>query len=707
MFGHKIERRQTRVATIVVALALLFIGCFSSVGVAKAATMEELQAMIATLMAQIAAMQATSGGAVGATTGTSTAVVQVGTPVVVTAPLRVRVAPGVNSLFIATQPVGATGVVIEGPVVKDGYNWFKVDYATGTDGWNVGGWLRARTDLPDILGKYVGYMDGKQFIATENISRAEALANCKLNATNNPTAVVRCTWRGEEIYVSTSVKSTPRIIEAMGPADASFINATIVFGMPLTGIPAVTGPANIGSINWGDGTAVETVFELISGREKTVRRKHVYASNGSYTITVTGLDGKTDTKTVSISMLPQPKPVTTGLYRGYKSGRLSIETPNLSKATAQTNCQTLVAANPTVTVRCEWNSKVIFATGVIYENPDIPVRVLSVTNSKNPTISGTASGTAVVRLSIDKVSDNDTVYGSGDIAVTNGSWSHMDPNDLPSGKYRVEVYVNDIEVARRDFTIELSTATNATNTPNKNAFGCGRTLSGGTFANGVVGCYGMWDYGETFGGDHRMCGSYGEGKIGCQIKTAVCTSGNAKATAYYAGSDLTATKLNTISARLNTTPEIAKNGIAGLWEYSCTPAPTTVGAITTFTASPALVPSNKNGTQVVALSWSSSGTGICSVYEDTKGGDSIKLVSDQPAVGTFSVTPTWAASGLTTAKQYRAHCSDAVTDTFIDKTILVKLQATTTGAVLGASTDIYAEIARTLAGIQAALNALK
>ena len=611
MFGHKIERRHTRVATIVVALALLFIGCFSSVGVAKAATMEELQAMIATLMAQIAAMQGTTGG-VGTVATTTTGALHIGATITTTDTIRVRMTPGVTGLFIATQPAGATGVIVEGPVVKDGYNWFKVDYATGTDGWNAGPWLRSRTDLPDIKGTYIGYMDGRQFIGTENISRAEALSNCKLNATNNPTAVVRCTWRGEEIYVSTSVKSTPRIVEAMGPADASFINATIVFGMPTTGMPVITGPANIGSINWGDGTAVETVFELISGTQKTVHRKHTYASNGSYTITVTGLDGKTDTKTVSISMLPQPKPVIGGLYRAYKSGRLTVEKQDMIKAAAQANCQEVVTANPTVPVRCEWNGKVIFATGVIYENPDIPVRVLSVTNSKNPTISGTASGTAVVRLSIDKASDNDTVYGSGDIAVTNGTWSHTDPNDLPSGKYRTEVYVNDIEVARRDFTIELSTETTATNTPNKNNFGCARTLNGGTFANGVVGCYGMWDYGDTFGGDRFMCGSYSEGKIGCVIKTKVCTSGSAKATAYYAGSDLTATKLNTISARLNTTPEIAKNGIAGLWEYSCIPTP---------------------------------------------------------------VTPAASSS--------------------------------TSGAVLGAATDVYSEIAATLAGIQAALAGLK
>jgi hypothetical protein len=619
MMGHTITGHYTRVATIVVALSLFFIGCFSSVSVAKAATIEELQAMIAQLMAQIAAMQTTSGGTVGATTGTTTAVVQIGTPVTVTSPLRVRVAPGVNSLFIATQPIGATGVVIEGPVVKDGYNWFKVDYATGTDGWNVGGWLRARTDLPDMLGTYVGYMDGHVFITTKNISRTDAIANCKTNTTNNPGSVVRCTWRGEDIYVSTATKTTPRIVDAMGPADASFVNATIVFGTPTTGVPAVTGPTNVGSINWGDGTAVETVNELITGAQVTVHRKHTYASNGSYTITATGLDGKTDTKTVSISMLPQPKPVTLGTDYIYKNGRLFTSTTDIAKADSMAHCQFAISQNPTASFRCEWNGKVIFSTGVIYENPDIPVRVLSVTNAAYPVISGTASGTdsvtvVVMQNPIGKVAVTAT------IPVVKGAWSGTLLQESGSGKYTAIVSANGGEVARRDFAIELSTETSATNTPNRNAFGCGRTLTnntlanGGTFANGVVGCYGMWDYGETFGGDHYVCGTLGAGTTGCQIKTSVCTSGYAKATAYYAGSDLTATKLNMVSARLNTTPEIAKNGIAGLWEYSCSAAPTVV-------------------------------------------------------------TPT--------------------------------SSSTTSGTVLGASTNVYSEIANTLAGIQAALNALK
>lgn len=50
------------------------------------------------------------------------------------------------------------------------------------------------------FGTYIGYMNGAMFIQTLKISRDDALANCKLNATNNPTKNIRCTWNGEEIY---------------------------------------------------------------------------------------------------------------------------------------------------------------------------------------------------------------------------------------------------------------------------------------------------------------------------------------------------------------------------------------------------------------------------------------------------------------------------------------------------------------------------
>jgi hypothetical protein len=127
--------------------------------VAKAATVEEMQAQITTLMAQITALRGQIHDAQGNTGSTTddmphrppmggsngSTSLQIGTQIVTTEALRIRSAAGIHESFIATQPAGVSGVIVEGPVEKDGYRWFKVDYATGADGWNVGSWLKSNT----------------------------------------------------------------------------------------------------------------------------------------------------------------------------------------------------------------------------------------------------------------------------------------------------------------------------------------------------------------------------------------------------------------------------------------------------------------------------------------------------------------------------------------------------------------------------------
>lgn len=54
-------------------------------------------------------------------------------------------------------------------------------------------------------GTYIGYFmtpSPRMFIKTVGISKAEALANCKLNARNNPSYQVKCTYDGRVIYTS-------------------------------------------------------------------------------------------------------------------------------------------------------------------------------------------------------------------------------------------------------------------------------------------------------------------------------------------------------------------------------------------------------------------------------------------------------------------------------------------------------------------------
>jgi hypothetical protein len=60
-------------------------------------------------------------------------------------------------------------------------------------------------------GTYKGYLNGNLFITTENISQADALTNCKLNAANNQTSAIRCTWNDTEIYSAAGVAPSEKV----------------------------------------------------------------------------------------------------------------------------------------------------------------------------------------------------------------------------------------------------------------------------------------------------------------------------------------------------------------------------------------------------------------------------------------------------------------------------------------------------------------
>ena len=55
---------------------------------------------------------------------------------------------------------------------------------------------------------YEGFMDGRKFITTRNITNAAALENCLLNAQNNPAREIRCVWNKQEIYRTTGTQAS-------------------------------------------------------------------------------------------------------------------------------------------------------------------------------------------------------------------------------------------------------------------------------------------------------------------------------------------------------------------------------------------------------------------------------------------------------------------------------------------------------------------
>ncbi len=71
-------------------------------------------------------------------------------------------------------------------------------------------------------GSYRGYLNGSQFIATNDITRDAALSNCKLNAANNPSSSIRCTWNGEEIYSRAAAYVQTRGAVVVGVYEGSY-----------------------------------------------------------------------------------------------------------------------------------------------------------------------------------------------------------------------------------------------------------------------------------------------------------------------------------------------------------------------------------------------------------------------------------------------------------------------------------------------------
>jgi hypothetical protein len=60
---------------------------------------------------------------------------------VVSGPLNARTAPSASSTIYGTQPVGALGVLHQGPRLEGEREWWFVDYDSGPDGWSAAEYL--------------------------------------------------------------------------------------------------------------------------------------------------------------------------------------------------------------------------------------------------------------------------------------------------------------------------------------------------------------------------------------------------------------------------------------------------------------------------------------------------------------------------------------------------------------------------------------
>lgn len=255
-------------------------------------------------------------------------------------------------------------------------------------------------------------------------------------------------------------------------------------------------------------------------------------------------------------------------------------------------------AMPPIKFQVVSNPKDYSTPSVVLQGKSVVATSTAKINSFVATPTTVASGQPVtLTWSASGVSSCTLIDGTGEKPVTmktglnaNGTYQVM-PLWKDNGKDYVQYLLNCQDASTlKDKVVGASVTVKLQGTitppekvvfPNKNAFNCNRTVATKLGANGLA-CYGMWDYGEGFGGDVAMCGGYNEGKTGCVIKTPVCQSGSAKATKYFTGKDISTEKMIEVNALLKTNSATVKEGVAGLWEYRCT-APAVAKPIVTNT----------------------------------------------------------------------------------------------------------------------------
>lgn len=126
---------------------------------------------------------------------------------------------------------------------------------------------------------YQGFIDGNVFIVTKDITRADALTNCKQNATANPGRSLRCVWGGEEIYavVTTYTKNQGAFLKATPPNGVAPL--VVSFEGNGGGRTAFGGMR----LEFGDGST-EVVCAVSGSACDSFTTTHKYMYGGNYAV---------------------------------------------------------------------------------------------------------------------------------------------------------------------------------------------------------------------------------------------------------------------------------------------------------------------------------------------------------------------------------------------------------------------------------------
>lgn len=137
--------------------------------------------------------------------GNNNFVYNVGDKVRVVNNLNVRGEASVTGALRGAHSMGTMGVITGGPVVKDGYKWYEVNYDSSPDGWSASNWLTlvARGTNGNEYGETLVITNVTDGLSTSisDVREVRALERCKEEiGSGSNTKAYSCTWNGKEIY---------------------------------------------------------------------------------------------------------------------------------------------------------------------------------------------------------------------------------------------------------------------------------------------------------------------------------------------------------------------------------------------------------------------------------------------------------------------------------------------------------------------------
>lgn len=469
------------------------------------------------------------------------------------------------------------------------------------------------TTIPTVqLAAYKGYLGGSQtpFISTENISKADALTNCKTNSTNNPTKSIRCIWDWVEIYSYTPVTPTPSTTpicssEQTLQSDGTCkdITHTCPDGSVIPGLmqcptavstptTSVSGPGTGTVLSWrkANFTTHNTsstcsgdkyigyssryalyVGAQLCGSNNTYKLYMSDSENGTYyQIADTGGHGQDHCELVNQSFtIPNDDEITSGTCKNCSLGDM------------------FDVQNEPVYVRSKIGESFKKAQSTYWADLTTKSYSCGVSIQSVTTVAPSSVVTSTVPLDVKWGPQSNTPFNAGTSATAYSfgggcySWTTVEcgnSNVKTSGGTCVSGsrYSTDYRSVPCTSvvtpTTSISTPSVESHGPNYNAMSCSSPSKSGLSA-GSVACYGIWDYGNEFGGDSDMCptNEYSGQKTGCKVTTKACQSGYAVATRLVnpISMDVNSVDILTFATNLKSSKEAVKQQIPILWEYTC------------------------------------------------------------------------------------------------------------------------------------------